>query len=272
MWCRKVGAYCTDCHSTVTIRRPRHCCHFLLSVLTGGLWLIGWVWTCVRHGGGWRCTRCGSSEIRKEGQFNPLPGAVCLLLAVAVIGWFLNQTRGIDLGFGRLGRSVARAVRARTPVAVSPDTSMGVNGLSAEAGEAEGPPVQTEPVTATPPTEPDPGNEVAPQPSPPPEPPPDWDEMLNHWVEVYRAEFKPPALGGRAEIRLRNGKRMTGILKELSDKELGLALSSGARIRFPCTELSQGCQEKYFAEPYAQRLARQKVMDEKAAYMARGGT
>jgi ribosomal protein S27AE len=35
--------------------------HFILTLLTSGLWLIIWLLAAAHAAGGWRCTKCGKS-------------------------------------------------------------------------------------------------------------------------------------------------------------------------------------------------------------------
>lgn len=67
IWSLTVGskessAYRGNCSRTVLVRSqtPNHVLHLLLSILTGGLWLIVWAILIVRAED-WRCTRCGPS-------------------------------------------------------------------------------------------------------------------------------------------------------------------------------------------------------------------
>ena len=52
--------YCKRCQRDVLVRRKgtNHILHLLLTVLTGGLWLIVWILVSIKIGG-WRCTYCG---------------------------------------------------------------------------------------------------------------------------------------------------------------------------------------------------------------------
>jgi len=55
------GGYCKRCNDRVLVRRQatNHILHLVLSVLTGGLWLLVWIASAIKVGG-WRCSRCGS--------------------------------------------------------------------------------------------------------------------------------------------------------------------------------------------------------------------
>lgn len=57
----KTRKHCKECASMVMAERPSpsHILHLILTLLTGGLWLIVWLGVSVRWGG-WRCSRCGS--------------------------------------------------------------------------------------------------------------------------------------------------------------------------------------------------------------------
>jgi hypothetical protein len=49
-------------HGSVLAERPgtNHILHLLLSLITGGLWIIVWVGIAVKFGG-WKCPICGSA-------------------------------------------------------------------------------------------------------------------------------------------------------------------------------------------------------------------
>lgn len=52
--------YCQDCKQNALVRRrgTNHLLHLLLTIVTGGLWLIVWI-LAVPKFGGWRCSQCG---------------------------------------------------------------------------------------------------------------------------------------------------------------------------------------------------------------------
>jgi len=58
---QETGKYCKTCQGNTLARRKgtNHILHLLLTLLTGGLWVIVWILTSVKIGG-WRCTQCGS--------------------------------------------------------------------------------------------------------------------------------------------------------------------------------------------------------------------
>lgn len=60
---RKSG-FCKPCgKQTIVFRKgTNHILHLLLSILTGGLWLIIWLGVAIKFGG-WRCTQCGSTKV-----------------------------------------------------------------------------------------------------------------------------------------------------------------------------------------------------------------
>lgn len=52
--------FCWHCHKQLLVRRqkPMHLIHFLLSLLTAGLWLVVWFLAeCFKKP--WRCSLCG---------------------------------------------------------------------------------------------------------------------------------------------------------------------------------------------------------------------
>lgn len=52
--------HCKRCGEQILAQRPgvNHILHLVMSVITGGLWLIIWLGSMIRIGG-WRCSRCG---------------------------------------------------------------------------------------------------------------------------------------------------------------------------------------------------------------------
>lgn len=58
--------YCRSCDSHRKVERPgaHHILHFLMSVVTGGLWIPIWILSAIRIGG-WRCSLCGSTKIQQ---------------------------------------------------------------------------------------------------------------------------------------------------------------------------------------------------------------
>jgi hypothetical protein len=62
---QEATGFCKTCNKQVMIRRKgtNHILHLILTILTGGLWLIIWILSSIKIGG-WRCTICGSSVSR----------------------------------------------------------------------------------------------------------------------------------------------------------------------------------------------------------------
>lgn len=52
--------HCKTCKRSVLAQRPgtNHILHLILSIVTGGIWLIIWFMSAVKIGG-WRCSHCG---------------------------------------------------------------------------------------------------------------------------------------------------------------------------------------------------------------------
>ena len=57
--------YCGTCRRYVLAQRPKtnHVLHFLISVLTCGLWVFVWAGSSVKFGG-WRCSFCGGTALK----------------------------------------------------------------------------------------------------------------------------------------------------------------------------------------------------------------
>lgn len=45
-------------------KRPNHILHLLLSLVTGGAWIIIWILLCVWNQDPWKCTQCGSKNVK----------------------------------------------------------------------------------------------------------------------------------------------------------------------------------------------------------------
>jgi hypothetical protein len=58
-------AYCTFCQRRIRAERPgtNHLLHLLLTLVTGGVWLIVWLLCSIRIGG-YRCPMCGGRRLK----------------------------------------------------------------------------------------------------------------------------------------------------------------------------------------------------------------
>ena len=62
---------CRECGRQVLLVRrltlQNHKLHAFLSLLTGGLWIIGWLWCCWRAGERtWECIECGHGNAHRD--------------------------------------------------------------------------------------------------------------------------------------------------------------------------------------------------------------
>lgn len=59
------NGWCEQCNAQRMVARktPNHLLHLILTVLTCGLWAAVWILTSIRFGG-WRCTTCGSNDVK----------------------------------------------------------------------------------------------------------------------------------------------------------------------------------------------------------------
>ncbi len=59
------SGFCGVCASQRKVERqgPNHILHLLLTVFTGGLWVIFWILLSIQPGA-WRCSQCGSVDVR----------------------------------------------------------------------------------------------------------------------------------------------------------------------------------------------------------------
>lgn len=57
---QETSKYCKRCVKQVLARRKgtNHILHLLLSIVTGGIWIIVWILCSIKIGG-WRCSQCG---------------------------------------------------------------------------------------------------------------------------------------------------------------------------------------------------------------------
>jgi len=63
---QKKSGFCKMCNQqTVVFRKgTSHILHLLLTIITGGLWLIIWLGLSIKFSG-WRCSQCGSTKVSK---------------------------------------------------------------------------------------------------------------------------------------------------------------------------------------------------------------
>ena len=62
---QEASGSCRVCGDSLVRRKgTNHVLHLILSVLTGGLWIIMWILLSIKIGG-WKCTKCGKSASRK---------------------------------------------------------------------------------------------------------------------------------------------------------------------------------------------------------------
>lgn len=72
--------YCPTCEKKVraVMQTPNHILHLLLSIVTGGLWLVVWILVALTPRA-WRCTQCGATNLRwnapktREATSNTMP-------------------------------------------------------------------------------------------------------------------------------------------------------------------------------------------------------
>jgi hypothetical protein len=59
------SGFCQHCKKSVVVFRPgpNHIFHLIMTVITGGLWLIVWIGASVIFGG-WRCSVCGGTSLK----------------------------------------------------------------------------------------------------------------------------------------------------------------------------------------------------------------
>jgi hypothetical protein len=62
---KQTRRYCPSCQTEVLAIKPtpNHILHLLLSIVTGGLWLIFWLMLSFKVET-WRCARCGAETYR----------------------------------------------------------------------------------------------------------------------------------------------------------------------------------------------------------------
>ncbi len=59
------SGFCKECQERTKLEKggASHIPHLIMTILTGGLWLIIWLFACVT--GQWRCSVCGSNKLKK---------------------------------------------------------------------------------------------------------------------------------------------------------------------------------------------------------------
>lgn len=88
---QEVGGYCYSCEKDVILRRKstNHILHLLLSIITGGFWLIIWFLLSMKIGG-WRCMVCGGKNIGgKQARTDHKRLDPGLLFALAIFAFFI---------------------------------------------------------------------------------------------------------------------------------------------------------------------------------------
>lgn len=56
--------FCKDCNRNVVKKRKgtNHVLHFLITVLTIGIWVVVWILLTIKFGG-WYCSICGGKRV-----------------------------------------------------------------------------------------------------------------------------------------------------------------------------------------------------------------
>ncbi|VGO14779.1 hypothetical protein PDESU_03348 [Pontiella desulfatans] len=92
--------FCKDCNEYRKCegRTPSHILHLLLSIITGGIWLIVWLILLLKPQA-WHCATCGSRRIAKhhelseaiknKRQANPVAILIGLLAGIAIGFWLM---------------------------------------------------------------------------------------------------------------------------------------------------------------------------------------
>lgn len=57
------GGYCNYCEKNTMSQseKPNHILHIILTLLTGGLWIIVWIILAMMAAGNYKCTQCGNN-------------------------------------------------------------------------------------------------------------------------------------------------------------------------------------------------------------------
>lgn len=97
---------------------------------------------------------------------------------------------------------------------------------------------------------------------------PDWSLRYRELVSQYAARFQAPPLGQSVDIQLASGRRITGVLTELTESELTLTLPNGS-VSYPMQSLSADSAQRFFLGAYAARHARQQALREYHAWNSR---
>lgn len=55
------SGYCPYCKKKVALSKKgvNHTLHLLLSIFTGGIWIIPWILISANNAGNYRCSQCG---------------------------------------------------------------------------------------------------------------------------------------------------------------------------------------------------------------------
>ena len=89
----ETSKYCTFCQRDIlarrSIQRVNDILHLLLTLVTGGLWLLVWIFMS-KEVGEWRCSSCGKVIPEEEKvKKTPILNIIIILLFVVCIAIFL---------------------------------------------------------------------------------------------------------------------------------------------------------------------------------------
>lgn len=77
--------FCTECKKQVLIQKKStsHIFHLLMSIITGGLWIIIWILSCL-SAGTYRCAVCGTRTTRERTKETERTGIASIIYVIVL--------------------------------------------------------------------------------------------------------------------------------------------------------------------------------------------
>jgi len=98
---------------------------------------------------------------------------------------------------------------------------------------------------------------------------PDWHQRQEYWLDEYKEEFAKPSVGRKVVINLKNGSKMKGILKSLTDICVELQIKKDVTVEFQKEQISASDRIRFFCDDYAEFYSRKRVDEEKQEWLVR---
>lgn len=93
-------------------------------------------------------------------------------------------------------------------------------------------------------------------------PPFDWKGRYGYWCEVYKGQFKQPALGSHVRLHMNSGSVMEGAVEKLTETEVRLK-TRNASLVLQRNLIAGESRALLFAEDFVNYMASRKASAEK---------